>query len=92
MNTKTTVAPLGRLMPTNLLHTVTVAEHWRNYFAFCNTDVWTGDGWLLTAVCENGLTHHMRKGDQNWIRPMDPTEVLHFVPTAETTIRWGRGA
>jgi hypothetical protein len=81
---------LGRAMPVNLACTVTVSEFFRNFYFLDACDVWTADGWLVTAIQEDGRTMHLRRGNEVIIAEFDPTTVLHFNPNAKS-IHYGFG-
>jgi hypothetical protein len=84
-----TTEELGKTMPTGPLKMVTALEHDQRFYAFDTTDVWTDDGWLITAVKSDGLTHFMRKG--RWVRVamLPPDTMLHYKPDPKTSFMLG---
>lgn len=61
--TKSTLAvkmpELKKLIPISHL------EHYRSFGGFyVNVDVWTHNGWLITAIQDDNKTCHVRKGDE----------------------------
>lgn len=90
MNTETTIkcSRLDRKMPDALPSKTTVREHFDAFYLFSGADVWTADGWLVTAVQNDGVTHHLRRDDELTVRTMQPDDVLHFAPTAQLR-HWG---
>ena len=79
---------LGRtLQQAKTTKTITVAEHCKAFFAFDTCDVWTADGWLVTAVQSDGKTHHLRKGQQRRTATAEADEILHYTPNAKS-LRW----
>lgn len=69
---------LGRNMPhVDSLKTITADDHFRNFFAYIKVDVWTADGWLITAVQNDGIRHHVRKGVYAGVIEIDPTVILY---------------
>lgn len=87
----TFIAPdLGKTMPTGPLHLVTVQEHDKCFYAFDTTDVWTADGWLITAVASDGSTHHMRQGCKVILAKLSPETMLYYKPTPKTTYMLGK--
>lgn len=79
---QTTCADLGRAKPVTT-DAIYSSEHRRSFYCFISTDVWTSDGWLVTAIQENGI-HHLRKGNQRCTAEVGPDEILHFNPTERT--------
>lgn len=84
-----TAENLGKTMPKELPRTVTAEEHNRKFYAFDTTDVWTADGWLITAVQDDGVTHHMRKGTDVMVAKLAPETVFSFKPTPKTLYMLG---
>lgn len=39
--------------------TITVKQHFDNFFALQSAEVFTSDGWKVTAVQNDGVTHHL---------------------------------
>jgi len=66
-------------------HTITAAEHASLFFVFDTCDVWTQDGWLVTAVQENGI-HHLRKGSDRATARLDADEVLRYTPNFKALV------
>lgn len=61
-------------------HTVTVAANFANFYLLQSADMWTADGWLLTA-CYDANTAQLRKGDQVARAILADDELLHFAIT-----------
>jgi hypothetical protein len=40
--------------------------------------VWTADGWLVTAVQDDGVTHHLRKGADVVVAKLEPETPFYF--------------
>ncbi len=80
---------LGKTKPATLARTVTAEEHSRRFYAFDTTDVWTADGWLVTAVQSDGTTHHLRRGRDVIVATLEPTAELHYNPTPKTVYMLG---
>jgi hypothetical protein len=78
---------LGFAMPPiEGLETMT-AEHYNAHFdSFISCDVWAADGWLVTAIMPDAVTHHLRKGTEVCLVKLDPTTLLYFKHT-ETSMR-----
>lgn len=87
-----TTTDLGKTMPQGVLRMVTAEEHNRAFWAFDTSDVWTSDGWLVTAVQDDGVTHHMRKGMDVMVAKLAPETMLHFKPTPKTLYMLGETA
>lgn len=64
-------------------HQITALEHEQRFFAFDTCDVWTADGWLITAVGGNGVTH-IRKGQLRGTAVLDADEVLTYTPNPKS--------
>lgn len=73
---------LGKTMPAQLPRIITVEKHFADFYALETCDVWTPDGWLVTAVQEDGVTHHLRKGSERVRRVLSPQSRLAYRPTA----------
>ena len=69
---------LGKTMPAALSKTITAGEHSKWFNALINCDVWTEDGYLVTAVRNDGITHHLRKGMHVYIAEIKPSQVLLY--------------
>jgi hypothetical protein len=72
-----TCADLGRSKP-ETLRALTAEEHFKWFHSIASLDVWTADGWLVTAVQDDGVTHHLRKGNQRCRAIIQPDAVLYF--------------
>jgi len=59
-------------------NTVTVKDHFRYFWLYTSRDVWTQDGWLITAVQDNGTTHHLRKGTAYGTAELKEDTVLYY--------------
>lgn len=75
---------LGRNKPVSGLSEVTAAMHFDRFFMYDTTDVWTADGWLVTAVQDDGVTCHVRKGLDVGRQTIEGHEVLYFKHSAKT--------
>lgn len=84
-----TTDDLGKTMPQGVLRMVTAEEHNRAFYAFDTSDVWTSDGWLVTAVQNDGVTHHMRKGRDVMVAELAPETMLHYKPSPKTLYMLG---
>lgn len=71
-------SPLNKVMPDGLPNTITAGEHCKRFGALLTCDVWTPDGYLVTAVREDGITHHLRKDMQVVIAEIEPSQVLLY--------------
>jgi hypothetical protein len=76
-----TTDSLGKTRPAQLTHRTTVAQHFTAFYALDTCDVWTDDGYLVTAVQDDGVTHHLRKGNQVVVAKLPEDQVLAFNPT-----------
>lgn len=74
---------LLKSMPKALTHSITVGEHFKQFYLLDTCDVWTSDGWLVTAVQNDGKTHHLRKGSDIKIETLHAEMPLFFVPNAK---------
>lgn len=79
-----TTDDLGRSKPADGLFPVTVQEHARCFYDFDTCDVWTDGGWLVTAVQNDGVTHHLRKGTEAVVVVLPFHQVLHYKPNKKT--------
>lgn len=84
-----TAEKLNKTMPQGVLRMVTAEEHCQKFYAFASSDVWTSDGWLITAVQDDGVTHHMRKGADVMVAKLAPETMLHYKPTPQTIYMLG---
>jgi hypothetical protein len=64
-------------------HEIGVCDHASAFYVFDTCDVWTQDGWLITAIQDDGI-HHLRKGCERALAEMDGTEVLRYIPTPKS--------
>ena len=87
MKNITKCTKLGKSMPNNLPRSIVVAEHFQKFYLMDTTDVWTDDGWLVTA-CFSEASHQLRKGDEVERRDLAADDLLWFSPT-EKTIYYG---
>lgn len=92
VHTITSKHNLEKTMPQGVLRMVTAEEHNQKFYAFAHADVWTSEGWLITAVQEDGVTHHMRKGTEIMVAKLDPQTMLHYVPSQHTKYYLGEEA
>lgn len=80
-----TAEDLGKTMPSvDGLQTMTAGEHFTRFYDFDTCDVWTADGWLITAVQTDGETHHMRKGAAVVVAKLEADTPLHFKHNAKS--------
>lgn len=86
IRTYTAKTNLGKAMPDTLAKTITVAEHSKHFHALDTCDVWTADGYLVTAVQDDDITHHLRKGDQVVIATLPLDTVLRYNPTPKAEL------
>lgn len=77
---------LGRNKPISGLRPVSVKNHYKWFYYFNCTDVWTVDGWLITAVQDGGEFHHMRKGKQVIVACLQDDTILYYKPNAKTKL------
>lgn len=89
IRTFTTNEDLKKTKPEGVLRMVTVEEHNDKFYAFASSDVWTSDGWLITAVQDDGVTHHMRKGRDVIVAKLAKETMLHYKPTPQTKYMLG---
>jgi len=92
IQTITTKHNLNKTMPQGVLRMVTVEDHDKAFYAYDTADVWTSDGWLVTAVQSDGVTHHMRKGNEVRIAVLARETMLHYKPTPKTKYMLGETA
>lgn len=86
IRTFTASTNLGKTMPDSLAKTITVAEHSKYFHALDTCDVWTTDGYLVTAVQDDNITHHLRKGDQVIIATLPLDTVLQYNSTKKSKL------
>lgn len=79
---------LGRSKPQSKAHTVTAGEHFARFHYYSTTGIWTADGWLVTAVQDDGRTHHLRRADQYCRRVIDSAEQLEFFKITPAMKHW----
>lgn len=72
---------LGKTKPASLSHTITAYDHFSKFYALDTCDVWTEDGYLVTAVQDDGVTHHLRRGALVVVAKLPADQVFHFNPT-----------
>lgn len=76
---------LGFTMPAIAdLETMSAGKHNTSFYAFDTCDVWTADGWLVTAVQNDGVTHHLRKGDDVVVAVLTSDTPLYFKHTPKS--------
>lgn len=81
---------LGKSMPAIAgLETMTAGEHNARFYAFDTCDVWTADGWLITAVQDDGVTHHLRKGTDVVVARLEPETPVYFNHTPKSRYMLG---
>lgn len=71
------------------LETMSAGEHNTRFYAFDTCDVWTADGWLITAVQNDGVTHHMRKGTDVVVAEIKPETPVYFKHTPKSRYMLG---
>lgn len=69
---------LKKTMPSDLPKEITVENHSKWFNALINCDVWTQDGYLVTAVRQDGITHHLRKGMNVVIAELSKDDILKY--------------
>jgi hypothetical protein len=82
---------LGKRMPGySTLKEVTAWEFFQNWNTFAQADVWTDDGWLITAACsldEDGINFLARREcDQKQVN-LKHADILNYVPNQQTALR-----
>jgi hypothetical protein len=88
---RTNKAPdLGKSMPHGVMLMVTAEDHCNKFYAFESSDVWTADGWIVTAVQDDGITHHLRKGTDVMVVELDGQTMFHYIPTPKTKYMLGQ--
>lgn len=67
---------LGRSIPrnTSCFPALDLGKRW---IEFINDDVWTSDGWLVTAIQDDNRTVHIRKGKTAARRVLNNENTLH---------------
>lgn len=78
MRTFQTTKNLGKTMPDNLSKEITVEEHSKHFGALIYCDVWTDDGYLVTSVHENGITHQLRQGFDVLVKDLKKDDLLKY--------------
>jgi hypothetical protein len=69
---------LGRAMPSiNKLTPITNELHYKRFGYFSMCDVWTADGWLITAIQSDGVTCHLRKGNERQRKVIDGLTIVY---------------
>lgn len=68
------------------LKTITVKGHFDNFFLLQGAEVFTPDGWQVTAVQDDGVTHHLwhPATDALKICPLHADDLLIYTPTAQS--------
>lgn len=68
------------------LKTITVKGHFDNFFLLQGAEVFTPDGWQVTAVQDDGVTHHLwhPATDALKICPISADDLLIYTPTAQS--------
>jgi hypothetical protein len=80
-----TAEDLGKTMPAIAeLEAISAAQHCDNFYALDTTDVWTADGWLVTAVQDDRVSHHLRKGNGVVVAKLTPETPLYFKHTPKS--------
>lgn len=75
-----TAKELGKSMPElSTLYPISHFEHNKKFYRFSPIDVWTKDGWLITAIFDNETTIAVRKGNKVGHRNIDPSEIVYAV-------------
>lgn len=72
---------LAKTRPASLSHSITAYDHFSKFYALDTCDVWTDDGYLVTAVQDDGVTHHLRKGAEVIVAKLPEDQVFRFNPT-----------
>ena len=76
---------LGKTMPAIAeMEVMSAAEHYDSFYAFDTCDVWTADGWLVTAVQNDRVSHHLRKGKDVVVATLTPETPLYFKHTPKS--------
>lgn len=65
---------------------ITAKEHSDKFYALQSAEVFTPDGWQVTAVQDDGVTHHMwhPATDALKICPLNTDDLLIYTPTAQS--------
>ena len=68
------------------LKTITVKAHFDNFFLLQSAEVFTPDGWQVTAVQDDGVTHHLwhPATDASKVCPINADDLLIYTPTAQS--------
>lgn len=68
------------------LKTITVKEHFDNFFLLQSAEVFTPDGWQVTAVQDDGVTHHLWHSatDTKKVCPLNTNDLLIYKPTPQS--------
>lgn len=76
---------LGRSMPPlGSMFRIPHEEHNVMFYTYTATDVWTADGWLVTAIQDDGITIHGRKGKEVCVRKVKRDTDMFVVVDPET--------
>ncbi len=68
------------------LKTITVKGHFDNFFLLQGAEVFTPDGWQVTAVQDDGVTHHLWHPATDAVKvcPINADDLLIYTPTAQS--------
>lgn len=68
------------------LKTITVKAHFDNFFLLQGAEVFTLDGWQVTAVQDDGVTHHLWHPATDAVKvcPINADDLLIYTPTAQS--------
>lgn len=71
------------------LKTITVKGHFDNFFLLQSAEVFTPNGWQVTAVQDDGVTHHLwhPATDASKVCPLNTDDLLIYTPTAQSISR-----
>jgi hypothetical protein len=86
IKTYTARTNLGKSMPDSLAKAITVETHSKHFHALDTCDVWTADGWLVTAVQDDNITHHLRQADKVIVATLSLDTVLRYNPTRKSKL------
>ena len=77
-----TTTDLGKVKPVTT-KTISVADHCSSFFCIDTCDVWTDEGYLVTSVQSDGVTHQLRKGKEVILAELSGGQILHYTPNAQ---------
>lgn len=68
------------------MKTITVKGHFDNFFTLQSAEVFTLDGWAVTAVQDDGVTHHLWHPATDAVKvcPINADDLLIYTPTAQS--------